>query len=837
MMRPPRTQHTVPAILLSVLAILIFTSVANAQDAQSGTGSIQGTVTTSGPDGQSYNIPGASVKLKRGVQVTETSANDAGEYEFTKLLPGEYTLEATSEGFKTSNKIITIRAGAILVQNISLELADVTASVTIATVAQGVLTAETAADNSVKQKTLQTLPLPNEQLLDALPLVPGVIRGPDGQIAMNGSRASQSSMTVNSANVTDPVTGQFAFNLPIEAVESVQVLTNPYAAEYGKFTGGVTAVATRSGTDKFNVEAQSFFPRFRRRGDKWMGIEAFTPRLAFSGPLKRNKLWFMQSFEYRFVRTPIESLPSNKRDTGLESFDSVTQMDWDVNARHHLTSTFSLFPEKLRFVGLNTFNPEEVTPNYKQRGFFWGLNERWTLSDKALLESYFSVKKFDADVFPSSGEQATNFAPDVNSGNYFNRQDRRSTRVEALEIYNFTAPDFAGAHFMKIGVGMTHTTFDGRNTSNTVRILRRDGSISQQIDFVGDGELSRNTTEFASFFEDKWTINDRLTLEYGVRLDRDTIAHENNLAPRLGFAFSPIRDGRTVLRGGVGLFYDQISLNIATFPQSQDRLITNFGLDGRQSLGASQRQHLALEDARLLTPRSVNWNIEFDREWLKNLLVRVGYQQRQGTREYLLDPIEFGTLGNTLLLSNGGKSRYREFEVTTRYTFHGSDELNASYVRSKAIGDLNDFNSYYANFENPIIRRNERSLLPFDAANRFVFWGNFGVRYGVTVAPVLEIRNGFPLSVTDEDRNFVGPRNRAGRYPAFASLDLQVLKSVTAPGRFSENYRFRVGVKVLNVTNHFNPRDFQGNLASDDFGRFYNGVGRKFGMKFVIEKK
>jgi hypothetical protein len=681
---------------------------------------------------------------------------------------------------------------------------------------------------------MQTLPLQNEQLLDALPLVPGVVRGPDGQIDVKGARSSQSSMTVNSANVTDPVTGQFAFNLPIEAVESVQVLTNPYAAEYGKFTGGVTAVTTRSGTDKFNVEAQSFFPRFRRRGGKWSGVEAFTPRLAISGPIKKDKLWFMQSFEYRFVRTPVYSLPPDKRDTGLESFDSVTQMDWDINPRHHLTSTLSLFPEKLRFVGLNTFNPEEVTPNYKQRGFFLGLNERWIVSDKAVLESYVSVKKFDSDVFPSSGEQAMNFAPDVNSGNYFNRQDRRSTRMEALEIYNFTPPDFAGTHFMKVGVGLTHTTFDGRNSSNPVRILRRDGTVSQQIDFVGEGVQSRNTTEFSSFFEDKWAINDRLTVEYGVRLDRDTIAHENNLAPRLAFAFSPIRDGRTVVRGGIGLFYDRINLNTATFSQLQDRLITRFRLDGQQT---SQLQHMVVENGRFLTPRSVSWNIEFDREWLKNLLVRVGYQQRQGTREYILDPLDSETSGSSLLLSNGGRSRYREFQVTTRYTFHGQDQLNASYVRSRAMGDLNDYNSYYANFQNPIIRRNERSFLPFDAPNRFVFWGNFSVKHGITVAPVLDIRNGFPLSVIDEDRNFVGQRNRAGRFPNFASLDLQVLKSVSAPGGFSEKYRFRVGVKVFNLTNHFNPRDFQGNLASDEFGGFYNGVGRKFGMKFVVEKK
>jgi Carboxypeptidase regulatory-like domain/TonB dependent receptor/TonB-dependent Receptor Plug Domain len=834
MITSPRTQYILPATLVSVLAILIFSGVGTAQQAQSETGSVQGTVVASGPDGQSYNIPGASVKLKRGVQVAETSANEAGEYEFTKLLAGEYTLEVTSEGFNANGKTITIRAGETLVENVRLEVADVTASVTVATAAEGVETAATASDNSVKQKTLQTLPLPKDRVLDALPLVPGVVRGPDGQIDVKGARSSQSAMTVNSANVTDPVTGQFAFNLPIEAVESVQVLTNPYAAEYGKFTGGVTAVATRSGTDKFNVEAQSFFPRFRRRGDKWRGIESFTPRLAFSGPIKKNKLWFMQSFEYRFVRTPVENLPPDKRDTDLESFDSVTQMDWDVNPRHRLTSTFSLFPQKLRFVGLNTFNPQEVTPNYKQRGFFWGVNERWTVSDKAFLESYFSVKKFDADVFPSSGEQAMNFGPNVNSGNYFNRQDRRSTRVEALEIYNFTPPDFAGTHFMKIGVGLTHTTFDGRNRSNTVRILRRDGTISQQIDFVGEGVQSRNTTEFAAFFQDRWTINDRLTLEYGVRLDRDTIARENNFAPRLAFAFSPIRDGRTVVRGGVGLFYDRINLNTATFSQLQDRQITSFGLGGRQ---VTQLQRMTVEDGRFLTPRSVSWNIEFDREWVKNLLVRVGYQQRQGTREYILDPIESGKSGSALLLSNGGRSRYREFQVTTRYTFHGQDELNASYVRSRTIGDLNDFNSYYANFENPIIRRNERSFLPFDAPNRFLFWGNFSVKYGITVAPILEIRNGFPLSIIDEDRNFVGPRNRAGRFPNFASLDMQVLKSVAAPGRFSENYRFRVGVKVFNVTNHFNPRDFQGNVASDEFGGFYNGVGRKLGLKFVIEKK
>jgi hypothetical protein len=832
-----RQNHILVAALLSLLSIVIFSGITSAQSSPAASGTLGGAVATMAPDGQSYNVPGAALKLKASTHTLDAVSDDEGNYQFTKLLPGDYTLEATVQGFKTASKAIVIRAGETSVENIKLEVADVTATVTVtsSTSIGGVQTNETAPATTIKQNDLQTLPLSNERLLDALPLVPGVVRGPDGQINMNGARASQSAMTVNSANVTDPVTGDFAINLPIEAVESAQVMTNPYAAEYGKFTGGLTAVETRSGTDKFKVEAQSFFPRFARRGGKWTGVEAFTPRLAFSGPIKKNKLWFMQSFEYRFVRTPIENLPPDKRDTRLESFDSVSQLDWDINPSNHLTSTFSLFPEKLGYVGLNTLNPQEVTPNYKQRGFFWALNERRIMSSKAALESYFSVKKFDADVFPSSGERAMNFTPNLNTGNFFNRQNRRSTRVDVLEVYNFEPPKFAGTHFMKVGIGLTHTSFDGSNTSNPVRVLRHDGTRSQQIDFLGQGNLNRNTTEFSSFFEDKWTINERLMLEYGVRLDRDNIASTNNIAPRLAFAFAPFRDGRTVIRGGVGLFYDQIDLNLATFPQLQQRLITQYGADGRQVLG-TQLQRMVLQDGEYLTPRSVNWNIEVDREWIKNLFVRVAYRQRQGTREYILDPLNLSTSDSILSLSNAGKSRYRELQVTARYKFR-HDEFNASYVRSRGIGDLNDFNSYFGNFQNPIIRPNERSLLPYDAPNRFVFWGTFGVKYGITVTPVLDLRNGFPLSNIDEDRNFVGERNRAGRYPTFVSLDMQVLKSLSAPGRFKEKYRFKVGLKVFNLTNRFNPRDYQGNLASDDFGGFYNGVGRKYGMKFLIEKK
>jgi len=265
-------------------------------------------------------------------------------------------------------------------------------------------------------------------------------------------------------------------------------------------------------------------------------------------------------------------------------------------------------------------------------------------------------------------------------------------------------------------------------------------------------------------------------------------------------------------------------------------VLTRFGPDGQEIIGSPQRQHLTLLDSKLRTPRSVNWNIQFDREWLPNLLVRVGYQQRQGRREFVIDPIDDQDQGSILGLANSGSSRYREFEVTSKYKFREHDEFVASYVRSSAIGDLNDFNSYFGNYQNPIIHANERSRLAFDVPNRFLFRGEFHTKYRITLSPVVDLRTGFPYSFIDEDRNFVGPRNRAGRFPTFVSVDLQVLKTVSLPGPFNK-YRAHLGLKVFNLTNHFNPRDFQNNLASDSFGAFTNGVGVKFGTRISFSKK
>ena len=209
-------------------ALLITLSLAGTQAVLAQTSMLQGTVSVTSTTGE--RLPGASLKLtpaSSGQPSRSTVTNEQGEYKFTDLAAGIYTLQIDLTGFKQQTKTVTIQKGVAVVENINLELEGLTADVTVVADGEGLNTTPAGESVSFKQDKLQTVPLVNEQFQDAIPLVPGVVRGPDGQLNLKGARASQSGFLVNSASVTDPVTGESAINLPLEAVQSVEVVANP----------------------------------------------------------------------------------------------------------------------------------------------------------------------------------------------------------------------------------------------------------------------------------------------------------------------------------------------------------------------------------------------------------------------------------------------------------------------------------------------------------------------------------------------------------------------------------------------------------------------------------
>ena len=802
-------------------------------------GSIKGKVVADIPD-QQKTLPGVTVTISGNVigdKKLQTISDEEGAYSFTGLTAGDYNLLVELQGFNKFEQKISVQIDASVEVNILLQPIAVTGTVTVTDDQTTASKTESSVPGVITTSTLRDAPLIDQRFQDALPLLPGIIRGPDGTLNIKGTRPTQSGVLVSSLNVTDPVTGNPAISLPIEAVDTIQVYSSPYSAEFGKFTGAVTSIETRSGSNRWRYLFTGVLPRPRIREGKIFGIGAVSPRVAVGGPIKKDKLFFFQSLEYRFIRNDVpslEDLNESQRDIRRESFDSFTRVDYVVNSIHRLTGSFSLFPLKLDFANLNTFNPSETTANVHNRGWFAALNEQAAFQSGSLLQSALSVKQFDVDVFGNTGAPYL-ITPDRRFGGWFDRQHRVSRRYEWLELFNFAPKKWNGDHAFKVGLDFVHASFRGTDHSNTVRVVRANGTTSQLIEFVGPGELNQSETEFSAFAQDKWSIRNWLTLDYGIRYDRDGIGKQNNFAPRVGFALLPTGNERTIVRGGIGLFYDKIPLNIGAFEQFQSFRVTTFNNNGTTISDGPRLYANATASGALDNPYSVAWNLQVDHEFTSRFLLRGGYEERRTRHDFIVEPLKQGTNEGVLLLDNTGRSVYREFQLVARGRLQEKRNVYVAYVKSQARGDLNDFNLYFGNLRDPIIRTNEYGPQSFDVPHRLLAWGDIGLPWDFVATPVVEWRSGFPFSKIDQDQNFVGPRNEGGRFPPLVTFDILVTKGVTIPFR-GKKYKGRVGLSVFNITNHWNPRDVQNNINSGQFGTFFNSADRSFRTKFELVK-
>jgi hypothetical protein len=350
-------------LVFLLAAICFFAALAHAKQPDAANAKVAGTVFVQDSTGNRSVVAGAKVKLN-GASNFETETDENGNFLILIAPPGTYTIEAVSPGLEV-RRSVHIEAGEV---QIPLELKPLQGSTSVVVKADQTEANNPAPSETVSDKTLRDAPNINERFESALPLVPGVVRGPDGHVNLKGTRNTQSGALVNSANVTDPVTGSPAINLPIDVVASVQVISNPYDPAYGRFTGAVSSVETKtSDYEKFHFSFQNFVPRVRDRDGTIRGIGAATPRLTFTGPLLKDKIAITQSFEYRFVETPVNSLPALQRDSKLESFDSYTQLDYTISSKQTANVSLAFYPQKLDYLGLNTFTTQQSTPDFHQR--------------------------------------------------------------------------------------------------------------------------------------------------------------------------------------------------------------------------------------------------------------------------------------------------------------------------------------------------------------------------------------------------------------------------------------------------------------------------------------
>jgi hypothetical protein len=798
------------------------------------TGKLSGVIFTVGPDQMQTVWPNARITLKHLTTQSEVStvSNDVGVYTFVGVPVGDYEITAALAGFETITKRLTIHEGPASRLDLQLVLKRPTETVTVTAEPRGVdLSSSSGGGPALTADILKSAVRLGQDFQEALPLMPGVVRGPDGLIRIKGGRTNQTSTLVNTASVADPFTGQPALRLPVVAVQSVRVLSNPFSAEYGKFSSGVVEVNTRGGTDDWKWLFEDPIPRFRWINYRTHGVESASPHLTFAGPIKRGKFYLFQSLAYGYdtVRTP--SLPDPNNVRVVESVTTYTQLDWNIKPDQQFSVSLTSDPQDTDFANINTFNPQPVTADYHQRGFFASAKHRWILASGGFLQSLFAAKRLDAHVFPARGmsDEMVLF-PEQNSGSFFERQDRRTRLYQWSQTLHLWPLQSAGRHLLTFGYSFARSTYQGQVFNLPVKVLRGDSTASRRITYDPPIASRAAKNEFAFFVQDNWQIRPQFTVDLGVRFDYDNLSAELlNVGPRIGFVFAPTRDNRTAIRGGFGVFFDKIPINVSVFRSFPAQTIARYASDGITIIdGPTTFPHVvSTPDGRLRVPYSLGWSLQFDRELRTGLLFRFGYEGRTVYREFYVDPLQLSSGNAQLRLFNSGGQTYREFLWMLRWRPRERTTLYASYVNSRARGDLNDYNQFFGNIPYPLIRPNQYGIMHSDAPHRGLIWGVIGLPHKLDFIPVLDVHTGFPFSKLDENWEYMGKQNEAGRFRTFVDLDMKI----QYPFDFKfhgKRFQFRAGLSVLNVLNYSNPRDVQQYTGSPNFGNFYNSIGRLF---------
>ena len=476
------------------------------------------------------------------------------------------------------------------------------------------------------------------------------------------------------------------------------------------------------------IQPGNLLPRLRKG---LAGLRGFEPRFSVRGPLRRERLFLAQDLQFRYVNDPVKSLPG---EPGIEltSFDSFTRIDGVLSPRHTLGGLLVVFPRHIRHLTMNTFRPPEATPELSQNGASLGVQDRFTLSPAMLLESTVAGRSFGIEV-DGEGHEPMVYAPETQHGNFFNDQERDVRSVQWVETLSLLVDRWQGEHVLKFGLDFQHSKYHGASLSRPVEVRRLDGSLAELNVASADTTQAVSASELALFAQDRWRVGSRVTFELGLRMDREDVVDRVTWSPRGGVSVGVLPEGRGILRGGAGRFQQRTPLNVGAFARFEDRVVTRFGADG-QALGPAVR-FVNVTSPDLHTPSAIAGNVEWNQRFGRRVLLKANYLRRTGSHEYILEPD--ATRGETRLLSTG-KSRYWELELTGRYLGGSRRDLTVSYVRSRGSADLNNYDQFYGNLRNPIIRPNEHNLIPTDVPHRVVVRGTVGLPDGWDLVPVVE---------------------------------------------------------------------------------------------------
>ncbi len=257
---------------------------------------LQGTVT----DAKNAVLPNATVTARNRSTSSErtTQTDSEGNYQFAALPVGSYTVEVKANGFKTGvADQVTVEVAKTVVQNFQMDIGALSEQVLVSSDVPVIETTTTSVGTVINQRTVQEIPLNGRHFVDLGLLIPGSVTPPQngfltaplrgqGSFAFNtaGGREDTVNFMINGINLNDMVQNQITFQPSINTVQEFKVDNSTASAEYGRNSGAIVNIATRSGSNQYHGEAFEFLRN-----------EALDARNFFDArkpPFKRNQFGF-----------------------------------------------------------------------------------------------------------------------------------------------------------------------------------------------------------------------------------------------------------------------------------------------------------------------------------------------------------------------------------------------------------------------------------------------------------------------------------------------------------------------------------------------------------------
>ena len=765
-------------------------------------------------------VPGAEVVLSEpGRPDQRLTTNYGGRCKYNIRGNSPYGLDVQKQGFyQTKLSQVDLREKAVEVtlahQQIVQQQVNVVASST------GIDPDQIADVSNMSTPEIANIPYqPSRDISYILPFNPGVVQDNSGQIHVAGSQTYATLDLLDGFDIRSPVSGTFSMRVSADAVRSIDVETTRYPVQYGRATGGVIAFRAGMGDDRFRFNATDFLPSFRQVNGG-IHFDKFVPRVAFSGPIVRNKAWFFDGLDLEYDNIIIAGLPSNANSNQLWRGSNLAKAQVNITPSDILIGGFLFNDYHSPYEGLSTLTPQQSTIDRDILAWFPYLREQHSFSGGALLDVGAALVHF-RDGYEPHGDTPFEVTPETYLGSFFENATTTSRRVQENGLLYLPPLTWLGKHDLRFGADLDQINFGERVTRSPIRYLREDGTLLRLSTFPEVDPFSRNNFDVGAYIQDRWVPRKGLLLETGLRFDWDEIVRRPLFSPRIAATYAPDSSANTKLAGGIGLYYEHTQLQYLEESLAGMRYDTYYAPDGTTPISPPLLSSFVANDATLHEARALNWSISIEQKLPASIYSSVSYLDKHSSDFFVYsNPSPPPALFGTYSLVNSRVQDYRSVTISGRHIFEDGHALFGAYTWSYA--HTNAALEYIPTLS--VLGPQAGGPLPWDTPNRVISWAWLPVprRKSWDFVYTVDWRTGFPFSSVNANQQVIGqPGSR--RFPDYFSF---------SPG-LEWKFHFRgayFGLRgvIENITDHQNLAIVNKVVDSPEYGTFSVPEGRAF---------